>query len=165
MPSHYCRPALEQLLARADSFWARLKPNGECLEYDGPRNTGDHQHGLFLFALDKVKYRQSAHRAAYMLHHRVDLTPEQVVRHRCDNPACANPAHLDIGTHADNVADRVLRGRSATHERHGRAKLTMEKAREIRASSEPIAVLAKRYSVDRKLIRQIRLHEIWKERD
>jgi len=35
-----------------------------------------------------------------------------VVRHRCDNPSCIRLEHLSVGTHADNVADKVRRGRS-----------------------------------------------------
>jgi len=44
------------------------------------------------------------------------------------------------------------------------SKLNMEKAREIRASSETLAVLAKRYGVTFQLISLIRLNRIWKER-
>ncbi len=50
-----------------------------------------------------------AHRLSFYLHH--GYWPN-VCRHRCDNPGCYNPYHLEDGTHADNVADRVARGRT-----------------------------------------------------
>lgn len=34
-----------------------------------------------------------------------------VIRHKCDNAPCCNPDHLVPGTDADNVADRIRRGR------------------------------------------------------
>lgn len=59
------------------------------------------------------------------------LRKSEVVRHVCDRRACCNPSHLIRGTHVDNVADRVSRGRSATGSKNGRAKFTDEQAVEI----------------------------------
>ena len=35
-----------------------------------------------------------------------------VVRHKCDNRLCINPAHLELGTHKENAMDRETRGRN-----------------------------------------------------
>lgn len=50
-----------------------------------------------------------AHRWAVALDGR-DATGK-VVMHKCDTPLCVNPAHLTIGTPADNVADMIAKGR------------------------------------------------------
>lgn len=41
------------------------------------------------------------------------VPPGRIVRHKCDNPRCCNPDHLEVGTYRDNVADMVARGRAA----------------------------------------------------
>jgi hypothetical protein len=54
------------------------------------------------------------------------------VNHHCDNPTCVNPDHLYVGDQLQNRRDAVLRNRTATGERHGRAKLTTPQVAEIR---------------------------------
>ena len=92
-----------------------------------------------------------------------DVPKGMVIRHTCDNRMCINPSHLILGTHADNVADRVLRGRSAAGIYHGRSKLIPEQVLFIRNNLDIRASkLAKEYSVDPKVISDIRNGKTWR---
>ena len=76
-----------------------------------------------------------ASRIAWELHPDGGKIPRGIqVLHTCDNPPCCNFAHLFLGTVADNMRDRDLKGRRAPArgERHGQAKLTDAQIAEIR---------------------------------
>lgn len=73
---------------------------------------------------DGRKVSTTKHRKVYYMH--TGEWPE-VVRHKCDNPRCINPEHLEGGTHLDNMQDMVVRGRVKQPESlgilNGRARL------------------------------------------
>lgn len=74
------------------------------------------------------------HRWVYCDHNGVDILAikGKVVRHKCDNPRCINPEHLELGTNKDNSQDMVSRGRSGAGGRNSRAKLTAEQVQQIK---------------------------------
>jgi len=51
------------------------------------------------------------HRVAYQVYYNDNLTSEDIICHKCDNPKCVNPKHLFKGTHKDNVLDKCKKGR------------------------------------------------------
>jgi len=60
------------------------------------------------------------------------IPPGLHVLHKCDNPICVNPAHLFLGTNADNAADKVAKGRQTKGSDIVHSKLSEETVREIR---------------------------------
>jgi hypothetical protein len=86
------------------------------------------------------------------------------VCHRCDNRLCVNPAHLFVGTHADNMADMARKERN-TGEGKKNTKLTAEAVRDIRrrvANGECTASIAERYGVHRGNINNIAAYRSWR---
>ena len=64
-----------------------------------------------------------------------------VIRHKCDEPSCINPEHLEIGTPKDNTQDMIDRGRYIVPpikvgENNGNAVISMDIARTIRRHKE-----------------------------
>lgn len=51
-----------------------------------------------------------AHRFSWVLANRRDIPNGRLVMHSCDNKRCVNPAHLSLGTVADNTRDATAKG-------------------------------------------------------
>lgn len=96
------------------------------------------------------------------------------VCHKCDNPACVNPAHLFVGTPKDNVADMIQknRGNSAkpkgcqTGSKNNYSKLTEDKVIEIRRrysdGRQTMQELADRFGVTRLAVWNVLHRKTWK---
>lgn len=94
-----------------------------------------------------------AHRAAYAEANGLSMQDIAgvVIRHSCDNRRCVNPEHLLPGTHTDNNRDKVDRDRQAKWSKNGRAILSEEDVRDIRAvftgAFGQLSALAREYGV------------------
>lgn len=85
-------------------FWAKVNKSDDCWLWTACRtNQG--------YGQIKVGERLiSVHRFSYELHHGA-IPVGMFVCHTCDIRNCVNPAHLWLGTTADNTHDMIAKGR------------------------------------------------------
>jgi hypothetical protein len=109
---------------------------------------------------------RSTHRMAWIAEH--GPIPEGMhVLHHCDVRHCIATAHLFLGTHRDNMADRNAKGRQARGEMFSFTKLTEAQVREIRSypkgypAGTRLKDLESIYGVYRSTIRRVRRGEMW----
>ena len=148
--------------ATPEVIWSKVDKRGddECWPWNGYTN----EQGYGRTWIDDKGYY--AHRVIFNLHNPGVITlsaPKSKyetgwLRHSCDNPPCCNPKHLLVGTHDDNMKDKVARNRQTRWGggvRSPRAKLSAEDVRIIRLHKRDgatIRALALLYEVSRSAI-------------
>jgi hypothetical protein len=135
-----------------ERFWQKVRkgaPN-ECWMWTGTKNN-----------------KRLAHRIAYELFI-APVQPGLCALHRCDNPACVNPAHLFLGTKKDNMQDCKAKGRTRNGVRlgtaHHFARFTPRLVRSIRrrvSAGETYRGLAREFGVSPSSIKAIWLRKNW----
>lgn len=146
-----------------DRFWSWVDFADDCWLW-----TGGKSHGYGLFHPAKGESIR-AHRFAYELTHG-SITDELFCLHRCDNPPCVRPDHLFLGTHEENVADMMSKGRgrsySAIGEEHHLHKVMEDEVRQIRVMYKPGVISAKKvgemFGIHEDTVRQIASRKTWK---
>jgi hypothetical protein len=153
-------------------LWSKVDKKGddECWNWKGYKNGGKYGR---TWINDRGYY---AHRVIYDLVYPNTITlsaPKDsdesgFLLHTCDNPSCCNPKHLFVGTHADNMADKVAKNRQKKFPTdHGpRCKLSMAQAREIRElrkNGVSARELAKKYEISLPSIKTLLRGDSYKE--
>lgn len=96
-----------------------INPTTGCWEWTGYKNKQGY---------GQVQYEGKlhlTHRLLYQKLNKVELSRDEFVCHRCDNPLCNNLEHLFIGSHWDNMQDMVNK------HRYGNRVITIEQRNEI----------------------------------
>lgn len=109
-------------------FWQKVQKRGpdECWEWTGCRNP----KGYGAFAIKKKPRRPN--RIVLTLALGRNLLPNELACHTCDNPPCCNPAHLFVGSAAENTHDMISKGRASRGEKNPGSKITEADVRRIR---------------------------------
>jgi hypothetical protein len=153
-------------------LWSKVDKRGEddCWNWLGYKN----ENGYGRVQIKDWSYY--AHRVIYDLSNPGVITwkaPKETdengfLLHTCDNPSCCNPKHLWVGNHADNMADKVKKGRCPdfSGDKGPRCKLTMSQAREIRQKRQSgisARELAKMYIISLPSIKTLLRGDSYKE--
>lgn len=115
-----------------------------------------------------------AHRLSWLIQ-TGEPAGDSCVLHKCDSGpiGCVNPAHLFLGTRAENSADMVAKGRQARGEtlavnrrgeKHNMAKLSAADVlaiRELVRTGEPRKSIAARFQVSKTTVKDIVLRRSW----
>jgi len=142
-------------------FWTKVNKTDTCWEWTAFLDKG----GYGTFKIDRKNQR--AHRISYTLH-KGDIPPGQVVMHMCDNPKCVNPAHLTLGTLADNNRDMKSKGRmvNPVGTKHGQSKLNNNQVQEIRSiyaqGNSSMQSLADKYGITLGTIHPLLTRKTWR---
>lgn len=149
----------------AELFWAKVEKSEGCWLWRGTVTAKG-------YGQVRVNNRlRSAHRVAWELEHG-EIPDGLHVLHECDVRNCVR--HIYLGTNAQNVADKVARGRTTKGRsapipaiqgiRHPRAKVTEEQVREIRErrqKGEWLKYLAAEFGLSTRQISGIARRETW----
>lgn len=150
-------------------------PVGECVEWQGT-TIGAKTPSIYVprgFVLPEWgQHRQSARTVIWTLFHGARPPVGSILRPTCCNDRCVAVEHMVAIPRARQSIEQAKRGefdtpkRAAAAMRRARSrgtKLSVEIAREIRASAEPPKVLAPRYGVSKATITAVRRGVLWPE--
>lgn len=152
-----------EAMPTADRFWSMVERKGPNDCWLWTASTQVYGYGQITVRFANRQYRNlPAHRVSYQFAHG-EIPVGMCVCHTCDVPRCVNPAHLFLGTKADNNADMKRKNRHPLGDRHHNRKLNSDQVRAIRNDPRPQRTIAPEYGVSSSCISGIKIRRCWKE--
>jgi len=136
------------------NFWNKVNKTETCWLWTGSHNG----HGYGQVNLNDKPYK--VHRVSWLLANNI-IPNGHVIRHKCMSKICLNPDHLETGTQAQNMTDKIRDGTILRGTKQPTSKLTEQQVKEIRASDKKQKELAEIYNVHQVAISQIKLGKRW----
>lgn len=147
------------VISEVDRFWRKVRKGPRCWEWSGAKDgKGYGKFGVGSMR-DGTRKLVPTHRFVWELIKGPIEDADLYVCHRCDNRSCVNPAHLFLGTHAENMADMKSKGRSSRH----MCALTPAEVAEVRdiLGSQSQARIARLFGVSPMVISRIARNETY----
>lgn len=121
-----------------DDYWNKVNKETStgCWEWTGSKC----RDGYGLFKMNKQNVLL-AHRWSVIFDGKDPSN--KIVMHTCDNPGCVNPAHLELGSQADNVKDMIAKGRYVKPQ----SKLSDDDLKDIRNSKLSLKLIGSKYNI------------------
>lgn len=148
-----------------DWFFEHVNVTPDCWIWNGPRTT-------LGYGRPRILGRKTlAHRISWEIFR--GTIPEGLgVLHRCDNPLCVNPDHLEIGDQKKNMMDATARGRldSQKHpekyngEKSNFARLTVEQVRAVKEAllTKRQCDVAREFGLSKQIVFEIKSGKSWR---
>jgi DNA-binding transcriptional regulator YiaG len=163
-----------------ERYWKKVDKNGPngCWIWKGAATPAGYGQLASGSTKRNRAVRNLATHIALAIDGRFRPSAQHVAMHRCDNPRCVNPAHLQWGTFQENTDDCRMKGRMA-FQRAGTAKirnpewerglygkqpkLTPEAVKMIRSSPHSNSKLAQMLGISTATVRNIKNGRTYKD--
>ena len=140
-------------------WYSHPEPNSGCILWHGHYDWGG--YARINLPVPGGNHVYKAHRVAWQVKNG-PIPAGMHLCHKCDNRGCINPDHLFLGSNAENMADKVAKGRQARGEKMRVNKLTASQVMEIYNMEGSTRQIAAKVGIGKSQVHLIKSGQGWR---